>query len=172
MDAWELNKVNADIQDFIQVPEEGCLKDIQIIPLKLPFDEVKSRIWCIGGDRGWYAMNWAWRLRGLVDQLTGGTGLNRGRRHPTQIEVGDSIYFWRVLFTNEREGHLILYAEMKLPGEAWLELKIDKERKVLIQTATFRPKGFLGRLYWYLLFPFHFVIFKNLARAIAQKASL
>ncbi len=169
MDAWDLKKTGADLRDFIEVPQEGCLKDIQIVPIQVSLDEVQRRIWCIGGQRGWYSMNWAWKLRGLIDQLVGGTGLNRGRRHPTQIEAGDSIDFWRVLLADEAKMHLILYAEMKLPGEAWLEFEIDSAKKTLKQTATFRPKGLWGTLYWYLLWPFHCLIFKNMAKAIAQK---
>ncbi|MBY0529163.1 MAG: SDR family oxidoreductase [Rhabdochlamydiaceae bacterium] len=168
MDSWELKGVNPDIQAFIQVPKEGCLHDVRRVPITIPVSEVKKRIWSIGGDRGWYSMNWAWWLRGLIDQLVGGTGLNRGRRHPEQIQVGDSIDFWRVLLADEENGHLILYAEMKLPGEAWLEFKIE-DRKWLVQTATFRPKGIFGRLYWYCLIPLHGIIFGSMSRTIAQK---
>lgn len=114
-------------------------------------------------------MNWAWQLRGLLDKFVGGIGLNRGRRHPTEIEVGDSIDFWRVLCADKEKIHLILYAEMKLPGEAWLEFKVNEQEKMLMQTATFRPKGFLGRLYWYCMLPFHCFIFKLMGRAITQK---
>lgn len=168
MDAWDLKKINANIEEFIEVPQEGCLKDTQIVPVTIPIEELQRRIWSIGGSQGWYSMNWAWRLRGLIDQLVGGTGFNRGRRNPSKIEVGDSIDFWRVLLADEKNKHLILYAEMKLPGEAWLEFKIDETTKTLKQTATFRPKGFFGRAYWYLMLPFHFFIFKNMAKRLAQ----
>ena len=170
MDSWELNTLNADIKQFIKVPEHGCLKDTKVLTFTLPIEEVKSRIWSIGGERGWYSMNWAWKLRGLIDQLAGGTGLNRGRRRPSEIEVGDSIDFWRVLLADEKKRHLILYAEMKLPGEAWLEFEIDEDKHLLKQTATFRPKGVWGRLYWYLCLPFHLIIFRNMAKAIAQSS--
>lgn len=169
MDAWNLTKVSGNIEDFIEVPKEGCLKDIKVISITIPIEEVQRRIWSIGGKKGWYSLNWTWKMRGLIDQMVGGTGLNRGRRHPTQIEIGDSIDFWRVLFASEKNRHLILYAEMKLPGEAWLEFKIDEKNNILIQTATFRPKGFFGRLYWYAFFPFHLIIFKNMAKTLAQK---
>lgn len=169
MDSWELPTVNADIEQFIEVPKQGCLKDIKRLPITIPIEEVQRRIWSIGGERGWYSMNWAWKLRGFIDQLVGGIGLNRGRRHPSEIEVGDSIDFWRVLLADEKKRHLILYAEMKLPGEAWLEFKIDEPNRLLIQTAIFRPKGVFGRLYWYLCLPFHLIIFKNMAKTIAQK---
>lgn len=167
MDACDLKSSRGDIQEFIEVPEEGCLKDIQVVKIKIPLDEVKRRIWSIGGTKGWYSMDWAWRLRGLIDKLVGGAGLNRGRRHPTEIEVGDSVDFWRVLLADEKKGHVILFAEMKLPGEAWLEFKIETDS--LRQTATFRPKGFFGRLYWIFSLPFHWIIFRNMAKGIAQK---
>lgn len=169
MDAWDLKKVSGDIQDFIEVPKAGCLKDTKVVPITIPIEKAQERIWSIGGDVGWYSLSWAWRLRGFIDQMVGGIGLNRGRRHPTEIEIGESIDFWRVLQASKKNRHLILYAEMKVPGEAWLEFKIDEEKKVLLQTATFRPKGFFGRVYWYFFFPFHLVIFKNMAKTIAQK---
>jgi uncharacterized protein YbjT (DUF2867 family) len=168
MDAWDLKKMNADIADYVQVPKEGCFKDVKVMPIEVSLAEVERRIWSIGGGQGWYSTKFAWEVRGLLDKLLGGTGLNRGRRDPNEIEVGDSIDFWRVLLANKDEGHLILYAEMKLPGEAWLEFKIDKAKNLLIQTATFRPKGVFGRLYWYAMFPFHLIIFRNMCKAIAQ----
>lgn len=169
MDDWDLKKINADIQEFIEVPQEGCLKDTQAIPITIPIEEAQKRIWGIGGTKGWYSMNWAWRLRGLMDKFAGGTGFNRGRRDLLKLQVGDSIDFWRVILANEKKRHIILYAEMKLPGEAWLEFEIDEDKKMLKQTATFRPKGFLGYMYWYMCLPFHWIIFKNMAKAIAQK---
>lgn len=168
MDSWSIKIKKGDIQDFIRVPHEGCLKDVQIVPIFLPVDEVQRRVWSIGGYQGWYSMNWAWRLRGFIDQLIGGTGLNRGRRHPTELLVGDSIDFWRVLLADEKKRRLILYAEMKLPGEAWLEFEINETERTLKQTAVFRPKGFWGRIYWYGCFPFHWWIFKRMAIRIGQ----
>ena len=167
MDSWLISSNNPDIRAFIQVPVEGCLRDVKKIPLGLPREEVIDRIWSIGGKRGWYGLNWAWKIRGLLDKFVGGAGLNRGRRHPTEVEVGDSIDFWRVVKADKEMGHLILYAEMKLPGEAWLEFKIQDE--VLHQIATFRPKGIFGRLYWYTMLPFHFFIFRKMAKSLAQK---
>ncbi len=169
MDAWDIKTSKATIEQFIEVPTEGCFKDTKTIPITTSIQEVIQKMWSIGGKNGWYSMNWAWKIRGLIDKFIGGTGLNRGRKHPDKLEVGDSIDFWRVLVANEEQGHLILYAEMKLPGEAWLEFKIDKKTNSLKQEATFRPKGFSGRLYWYISFPFHCIIFKNMAKALAQK---
>lgn len=168
MDAWEFQTIS-NIQDLLKVPKEGCLKDIQIFPIQIPLEELKERIFSIGGDRGWYTMNWAWKVRGLIDQLIKGTGLNRGRRDPHQLHPGDSVDFWRVLLANQNQGHLILYAEMKLPGEAWLEFRIDQNKNLFYQTATFRPKGLWGRMYWYILFPIHWFIFRKMAQIIAQK---
>jgi uncharacterized protein YbjT (DUF2867 family) len=169
MDAWDPKTVTGNIQEFIEVPKEGCLIDAKALPINIPIHEVRKRLWSIGGKRGWYSMNWAWRFRGLLDQFAGGTGLNRGRRDPEKIGIGDSIDFWRVIVADEKKGHLILFAEMKLPGEAWLEFKIDEEQKILNQTATFRPKGFWGYTYWYMMYPFHIFIFGNMAKAIAQE---
>jgi uncharacterized protein YbjT (DUF2867 family) len=169
MDAWNIEKVHDDLQNYIEVPSEGCLKDIQKCKALVPLDVVKEKIWGIGGKKGWYSMNWAWSIRGFFDHLIGGSGFNRGRRHPTALQIGDTIDFWRVILADETQGYLILYAEMKLPGEAWLEFKIDHNEGVLLQTATFRPKGFLGRAYWYLLFPIHWIIFRNMAKSIAEK---
>lgn len=167
MDAWDPKRMSADLHEFIEVPTEGCLYDEQKVPLIFPLEEVKKRIFSIGGDTGWYSMNWAWRLRGFIDRMIGGTGFNRGRKHPTHVDAGDSIDFWRVILADEKNIHLILYAEMKLPGEAWLEFQIDPYKKILIQRATFRPKSLFGRLYWYMLVPFHVWIFRHMAKAIA-----
>jgi len=172
MDSWDLKQINPHLEEFLEVPKEGCLKDVRTIPITLPVDQVRRRIWSLGGERGWYAMNWAWKLRGLIDKLFGGVGLNRGRRHPLEIEAGDSIDFWRVLLADQKNSHLILYAQMKMPGEAWLEFKIDESQGLLLQTATFRPRGLLGRLYWYALLPFHGIIFKKMAKTLAQKISI
>ncbi len=170
MDAWDPNNSNPSIQTYIQVPIEGCLINKQTVPLHCSKNTVMERIWCIGGNTGWYALNWSWKIRGLMDRLIGGVGLNRGRRHPSEIQVGDAIDFWRVLRADKKGANLILYAGMKLPGEAWLQFKIEnrENKDFLIQTATFRPKGILGRVYWYVLAPFHFLIFRRMAKKIAS----
>lgn len=169
MDAWDIDEVNPSISKYIEVPKEGCLHNEQKVRLMGTREAAVERIWRIGGDTGWYAMDWAWKMRGMIDKLIGGVGLNRGRRHPTEIQVGDSIDFWRVLRADKEMGNLILFAGMKVPGEAWLEFKIvhDKDGWYLLQTATFRPKGIAGRLYWYFFSPFHFFIFRRMAQVIA-----
>ena len=156
---------------YIQVPQNGTFKDVQ----QVCFEEeniqtVMDNIWSIGGDRGWYYGNWLWKIRGYIDKLFGGVGLRRGRRSPNQIFSGDSLDFWRVLLADKSQRRLLLYAEMKLPGEAWLEFAIKKEKSktLLLQTATFRPKGVWGRVYWFSVLPFHWFIFKNMAQNIVE----
>ncbi len=169
MDAWEIEGVNTGHKNYIQVPTEGCLVDERRVGIKDSKEAALARLWRLGGDTGYYAMNWAWKLRGLVDQMLGGVGLNRGRRHPSEISVGDSIDFWKVLLADKEHAKLILFAGMKMPGEAWLEFKIapDGDGWTLVQTATFRPRGIMGRLYWYGLWPFHLYIFRKMANALA-----
>ena len=125
----------------------------------------------IGGTAGYYTMNWAWRIRGLLDTLVGGVGLRRGRRHPTDVRLHDTIDFWRVS-AFEPGNHLQLSAEMRLPGEAWLEWRIEQvsASTTMEQTAYFMPRGLFGRLYWYLMLPFHAFIFKGMALRIVQYA--
>ncbi len=151
---------------YIEVPVNGCFVDVRKVKTKDSKSALK-RIWAIGGKTGWYYGNWLWEIRGILDQLFGGVGMRRGRKSDTQISAGESLDFWRVLLANVEEKRLLLYAEMKLPGEAWLEFKIDKEDN-LIQTATFRPLGILGRLYWYSILPFHGFIFNGMIRNIAK----
>lgn len=168
MDAWDFDPVNADIKQFLQVPTEGCLIDEQIVPIYGSIDIVRDRVWGIGGESGWYSWDWAWNLRGTIDKLIGGTGMNRGRRHPLDLETGDSVDFWRVLLADNETGHLVLFAEMKVPGQAWLEFKIDPIENKLHQKATFKPSGFFGRIYWYAMFPFHLYIFRQMAKNLAK----
>ena len=105
-----------------------------------------------------------------MDKLVGGVGLKRGRTHPHDLKPGYSLDFWRVIVADREEGRPLLYAEMKVPGEAWLEFnaKASDGGSVLIQTASFRPKGLAGRLYWYGLLPIHKLIFRGMANAIAK----
>ncbi len=169
MDSWEVNTADANIKNYVEVPTDGCLYDEQKVAIKDSKEATLDRVWCIGGNKGYYALDWAWKLRGLMDQMIGGVGLNRGRRHPSEIIVGDSIDFWRVLRADKEKGHLILFATMKVPGEAWLEFKVTplENQWFLVQRATFRPKGIFGRLYWYSLLPFHFFIFRRMAKSLA-----
>ena len=169
-DAIQNDRINNRFLDFIDVPTHGCLFDLQKKVFKQDPEKVLQNIWEIGGKRGWYFGNWLWKIRGYLDLLVGGVGLRRGRRSPNDLKAGDSLDFWRVLLADEKEKRLLLFAEMRLPGEAWLEFKIRKvnNHNVLIQKATFRPLGLWGRLYWYLVLPFHFIIFPMMARNIIK----
>lgn len=162
--------LNPDLSIYIHVPKFGILSDSRTTPFSCPIEQVQNRVWSLGGDRGWLAMNWAWQFRGFLDKLIGGIGLRRGRTHPTRLKEGDALDFWRVLLADEKNRRLLLYAEMKLPGEAWLEFEIipHKTGGILKQTASFRPNGVWGRFYWYSLYPFHALIFSQLAKHIAK----
>lgn len=157
-----------ELFDHINVPEYGCFKDTRELEIIGDADKVLKNIWSIGGERGWYYGNWLWGVRGFLDKLAGGVGLRRGRTNQTEIYAGDTLDFWRVLAADKQNKRLLLYAEMKLPGEAWLEFKIlnNNGRYILRQTATFRPRGLLGRLYWYSVLPFHIFIFGGMIRNI------
>lgn len=165
-DAQSSDLLRTGLSKLAEVPVNGCYKDVRTAALQNP-DASLQKIWSIGGKTGWYYGNWLWETRGLLDQFAGGVGMRRGRKSDTDIEAGDALDFWRVLLANKSERRLLLYAEMKLPGEAWLEFKID-ENNLLTQTATFRPLGLLGRLYWYTVLPFHGFIFQGMIRKIAQ----
>lgn len=158
------------LRKYVQVPTNGCFVDDRRKVISRNIDEVKSNIWSIGGERGWYYGNFLWRIRGYLDKLSGGVGLRRGRRTPHDVSAGEAIDFWRVLLADKEDGRLLLYAEMKLPGEAWLQFNIEHENgeNYLRQTATFRPKGLLGRLYWYTVLPFHFFVFEGMLRNLIR----
>lgn len=162
--------LESNMSRLVAVPIHGCLIDRRVIETENSFSNVVDKLWAIGGDNGWYYMNWAWVFRGFVDKLFDGIGLNRGRTHPKEIFAGSSLDFWRVLLANKEEGKLLLYAEMKIPGEAWLEFVVipTETGSKLMQTASFRPKGVFGRLYWYGLLPIHKLIFMGMANAIAN----
>jgi uncharacterized protein YbjT (DUF2867 family) len=165
-DSLVSSRFDYNLSEFIQVPTFGCLKDEKKLKIHNP-EKVLNNIWTIGGAKGWYYGNWLWQARGFADKLFGGVGLRRGRTHPTHLDNGDSLDFWRVLLANKEEKRLLLFAEMRLPGEAWLEFRIDEEN-MLHQIATFRPKGLWGRLYWYSLVPFHYFIFGGMIRNIGK----
>lgn len=156
-----------DLEKYIQVPKYGVLTDFKQMKVE-DREAVLENIWTIGGENGWYYMNWLWKLRGLLDKFGGGVGLRRGRTNPDKIFAGDSLDFWRVLLADRSKGRLLLFAEMKLPGEAWLEFRIGPDN-ILHQNATFRPRGLKGRLYWYSILPFHYFIFGGMIRNIAKK---
>jgi uncharacterized protein YbjT (DUF2867 family) len=154
-----------NVGDYLKVPKKNCFIDRRKMEIK-DREYTINKIWSIGGETGWYYANWLWNLRGFIDKLFGGVGSRRGRTHKHEIYTGDSLDFWRVLYANKKEGKLILYAEMKLPGEAWLEFKIINT--TLYQSATFRPKGIFGKLYWYSVLPFHGFIFNGMLQKLIQ----
>jgi uncharacterized protein YbjT (DUF2867 family) len=166
-DALTSNTLNDGISRYAEVPVNGCYFDDRKLHIN-DIEKVLNKIWSIGGSTGWYYANWLWGIRGFIDKLFGGVGLRRGRKNQTEISPGDALDFWRVLIADKREKRLLLFAEMKLPGEAWLEFRIDNQN-VLHQTATFRPLGLWGRLYWYSILPFHGFIFRGMIRNIAIK---
>lgn len=165
-DAVPTNTIDQNFLNYIEVPTFGCLSDQRTIAFNRPKEEIIDNIWCIGGDRGWYYGNWMWGIRGFIDKFFGGVGLRRGRRNATDLKPGDALDFWRVLLADKKNGRLLLYAEMKMPGEAWLEFKFQEN--TLIQTATFRPLGLWGRIYWYAILPFHGLIFPGMIRNIVR----
>ena len=167
-DAQTTHIFKAGISQYFDVPENGCFKNVRQIKIT-DLDYVLDRIWRIGGKTGWYYGNWLWEIRGFLDQLIGGVGMRRGRKNFNDINTGEALDFWRVLIADNEERRLLLYAEMKLPGEAWLEFRIDANN-VFTQTATFRPLGLWGRFYWYSLLPLHALIFKGMMNNIVKKS--
>jgi len=148
-----------NVSDYLKVPKKDCFIDRRKMEIQNREFTI-NQIWSIGGETGWYYGDWLWELRGFIDKLFGGVGSRRGRTNKHDIHAGDALDFWRVLYANKKEGKLILYAEMKLPGEAWLEFKIINN--TLYQSATFRPEGIWGKLYWYSVLPFHGFIFNGM----------
>ena len=154
----------------LEVPSYGVLLDRRISQIEGDPQRVLNKVFSIGGDTGWYYANWIWKGRGLLDKLVGGVGLRRGRRNVSDLNPGDSLDFWRVLISDRENMRLLLFAEMKVPGEAWLEFQIRKKPDgyYLYQTATFMPHGLSGRLYWYLLLPIHLQMFKGMISEIVK----
>jgi uncharacterized protein YbjT (DUF2867 family) len=164
-DSWASGQFSGNISQFIKIPKKNCFIDRRKKEI-IGRDYTIDRIWSIGGETGWYYGDWLWNLRGFIDKLYGGVGSRRGRTNKHEIHSGDALDFWRVLYANKEEGKLILYAEMKLPGEAWLEFKIINN--TLYQAATFKPKGIWGKLYWYAVLPFHGFIFQGMLNKLIK----
>ncbi len=165
-DALTSDTLNDGISRHSTVPVHGCFFDYRKLKVT-NCDDSLEKIWSIGGKNGWYYADWLWGIRGFIDKLFGGVGLRRGRKNQSEITPGETLDFWRVLIADKKEKRLLLLAEMKLPGEAWLEFRIDNQN-VLHQTATFRPLGLWGRIYWYSILPFHGFIFRGMIRNIAS----
>ncbi len=164
-DSLSTNSLHKGVSHYINVPTNGCFTDVRKRKYN-NLDRTVHKIFCIGGENGWYTGDWLWGIRGFLDKLVGGPGLRRGRKDSENIYAGETLDFWKVLLASREEKRLLLYAEMKLPGEAWLEFKIDGD--YVVQTATFRPLGLLGRAYWYSVLPFHGFIFNGMLKKIAE----
>jgi uncharacterized protein YbjT (DUF2867 family) len=165
-DAMNTDAYGKGLSKLVEVPDSGCFKDYRKTKVE-DLEGAMHHIWSIGGEQGWYYADWLWGLRGFIDKIFGGVGLQRGRTSINDLFPGSVIDFWRVILADKKERRLLLYAEMKLPGEAWLEFRIDEDL-VLHQTATFRPLGVSGRLYWYAVLPFHAFIFNGMLKKIAS----
>ncbi|KIO51788.1 SDR family oxidoreductase [Flavobacterium hibernum] len=161
--SWKDSQISGQFKGsvayYLKVPKKDCFIDRRKRKI-IDRDSTIAKIWSIGGETGWYYADWLWSLRGFIDKIFGGVGARRGRTHKHDIHAGDALDFWRVVYANKERGKLILYAEMRLPGEAWLEFKIFNN--TLYQAATFKPNGILGKLYWYSVLPFHGFIFKGM----------
>ncbi len=151
--------------------KEGVVTEVRTKLVDAPAADVFTAFSSLGGARGWRVWNWAWTARGIIDQMIGGPGLRRGRRDPLVLYPGEALDFWRVE-EYQPTSLLRLRAEMKVPGQAWLQFEAIPEgnQTRLVQTAFFAPTGFFGWLYWYGIYPFHARIFSDLVSAIAKDA--
>jgi hypothetical protein len=150
----------------------AVFRDVRQLDVAAPDRAVFRAVCLIGGGHGWYAADWLWRIRGWMDRLVGGPGLRRGRRDPEIVGYGEALDFWRVV-AYERDRRLSLRAEMKLPGEALLEFRIEPRgacESTLCQSALFQPRGLLGLLYWYSVAPLHRVVFSGMMVGIQREA--
>jgi hypothetical protein len=165
---------SGDVRPYAFTVEEGLMVERRQALLDLPPETVFHAYTGIGGERGWLYMDWAWEIRGWLDKLVGGVGLRRGRRHPDEIYAGESLDFWRVEAL-EPNRLMRLHAEMKVPGEAWLQfesLPQEDGQTLLRVIAYFDARGFGGLLYWYSMFPFHKFIFDGLTSRLASRARI
>ncbi|MDZ7681831.1 MAG: DUF2867 domain-containing protein [Fodinibius sp.] len=163
-----------DERPVVLETKQGLNIERRIRQVDAPQHQVYNAFTSLGGDKGWLTFGWAWKLRGILDRLAGGVGFRRGRRHPQRLRVGDALDFWRVEVIDPNKL-LRLRAEMKVPGRAWLEFQaidIGNQKTKLVQTAYFAPKGLLGLLYWYGLYPIHSLIFSSMIDHVAEDAEL
>jgi uncharacterized protein YbjT (DUF2867 family) len=164
-DSLVSGRFSSSISEYLTVPKKNCFIDRRKKTL-IDREYTINKIWSLGGDTGWYYGDWLWEIRGFIDKLFGGVGSRRGRTNRHNINTGDVLDFWRVLYSSKEEGKLVLYAEMKLPGQAWLEFKIIND--TLYQAATFKPKGIWGKVYWYSVLPFHGFIFNGMLNKLIK----
>ena len=175
--AWSdaLSTSQGDLQPVTLTTDEGMIIEKRQKSVVATPDAVFRVFSGLGGSRGWLYMDWAWRIRGIMDRICGGVGLRRGRRDAEDIRVGEALDFWRVEALEP--GHLMrLRAEMKVPGKAWLQFEVKPQegnsKALLTQTAFFAPKGLLGLAYWYLLYPLHGLIFAGMIRELGRRAEM
>jgi uncharacterized protein YbjT (DUF2867 family) len=172
--SWR-DRLSTSVQDrepVLYSSQEGMVYEQRRRMVSASAEKVFQIVSRLGGEEGWLYLDWAWKLRGLMDRILGGVGLQRGRRDPQSLRVGDAVDFWRVE-TIEQNRLLRFRAEMALPGLAWLQFEtmpIIDDNTILQLTAIFAPKGFIGWLYWYFYYPFHKMIFPGLIREIAKRA--
>ncbi len=170
---WSGSYGDDDAPTYEMTDREGIFQEVRSVLTDASPESVYRSFTSIGGDKGWLAWGWAWKLRGLMDKIIGGPGLSRGRRHPTEVLIGEELDFWRVEDL-KKDRLMLLRAEMKVPGKAWLQFEaVPKGGKTqLIQTALFAPKGLFGFLYWYGSYPLHFFIFDKMVQRIAAGAEI
>jgi hypothetical protein len=165
---------DADAKAVMLTTHEGMIIEHRQMVVDAPPEAIFKAFTGLGGAQGWLYLNWAWRIRGAFDRLFGGVGLRRGRRSADLVRVGEALDFWRVEAVEP--AHLMrLRAEMKVPGKAWLQFEVKAQeqdsRPLLSQTAFFAPKGLLGMVYWYALYPIHSLIFGGMIRRLAKRAA-
>lgn len=170
----ETRWTNASVQSSAHEPEGELqfLLDVRKVEVPAPPEAVYRSFSSIGGNNGWYYGDFLWQVRGFIDKLMGGVGLRRGRRHPTELVAGDALDFWRVESVIPQKS-ILLRAEMKVPGNAWLEFSVepkDDRTSVLTQTARFYPRGLWGLIYWYAVYPVHVFVFRGMANGVAKRA--
>jgi len=162
-----------DIKPYQFKLEEGMFMEKRQMLTNLPAESIFRAFTGIGGERGWLYMDWAWSIRGWMDKAIIGVGLRRGRRHPDEIRAGESLDFWRVESLTPNQS-MRLRAEMKVSGKAWLEFQVTPQengKNLFVQTAYFAPRGLLGYLYWYAVWPFHLFVFDGMLRRLVERAS-
>jgi uncharacterized protein YbjT (DUF2867 family) len=174
--SWSDALVNSagDARPYHFAVEEGMMLERRTLVLDLPPGPIFRAYTGVGGERGWFFMDWAWALRGWADKAIGGVGIRRGRRNPDDIRAGESLDFWRVEAV-EKNRLMRLRAEMKVPGKAWLQFESIPQNDgntLLTETAYFAPRGFWGFIYWYAMWPFHAFLFDGLIGEIASRARL
>jgi hypothetical protein len=155
----------------IQIDPSHLQIDQRSYEADVPAEKLYAAISRIGGDHGYFYANWLWGFRGWIDKMLGGIGMRKGRRHPTELKIGDPVDFWRVEDL-EPGKKILLRAEMNLWGQGWMEYLVEPlspGRSRLTQTMRYYPRGLWGFLYWKLTYPMHMIIFKNMAKAIVAK---